>query len=327
MVEVLDNFGRAHNYLRISVTDRCNLRCVYCMPPEGIQLKNQKDLLTFEELVKLVNIFSELGIKKIRLTGGEPLVRKNLPYLIKLLKTIDGITNVGMTTNAVLLRKHLHELKESGLDGVNISLDTLNPDKFYRITLTKNFFEVMESIQLALQVDLHPVKLNVVVMQGINDDEILQFVEFVKDKKINLRFIEYMPFKSNGWTNAKFFPYEAIRSRIESIYNLIPIDLNPLNISKEFRIEGFEGTIGFITSMSNHFCAGCNRLRLSADGWLKTCLFYPPEVNLKDYLSNNSTADKIKEVIKDALLRKRFSHPSVDEICNLKNRAMIEIGG
>lgn len=327
MNKLVDKYGRIHDYLRISITDRCNLRCIYCMPAEGITLKKHSDILSFEEILTLVNIFADMGIKKIRLTGGEPLVRKDVPTLIKSLKKINGINYIGMTSNGVLLKNFIKELKYSGLDGINISLDTLNPEKFYKITLRENFYDVVESIHLALNEGLYPVKLNVVVMMGINEDEILNFVEFIKDKNLNLRFIEYMPFKSNGWSDTKFFPYQKIKNKIEEHYHLIPVDYENSGVSKEFMVPGFKGTIGFITSMSEHFCASCSRLRLTADGWFKTCLFYPPETNLKNLLREGSSSEKIKNVIQETILMKKFGHPSLEEIVVSKNNAMIEIGG
>lgn len=326
MNKLIDTYGRLHNYLRISVTDRCNLRCVYCMPSDGIELKPHSEILSFEEITKLAKLFAELGVTKIRITGGEPLVRKNLSSLILSLKKIEGIKNVGITTNGILLKNYVNDLKSAGLDGVNISLDTLSKDKFRRITLRDNFDDVLSGINTALHAGISPVKLNVVVMGGINDDEILDFVEFVKDKNLELRFIEYMPFKSNGWTNARFLPYSQMINLISSKYTLTPIE-NSESVAKNYTIKEFKGRIGFITSITEHFCSDCRRLRLTADGWLKTCLFFPAEKNLKELIRSNTSDSELKKVIVETLKQKKFMHPEIEELVNQENNSMIEIGG
>lgn len=327
MNKLVDSFGRTHNYLRISVTDRCNLRCIYCMPSNGIKLRKHSEIMTFEEISKIVKIFSELGINKLRITGGEPLVRKNLPELISNLRNISGIEKIGLTTNGTLLKENILSLKNSGLDNINISLDTLDEKKFQSITLRSNFYDVIDSIEKILDEDLFKIKLNVVVMKDINDSEILNFVEFVRDKIISVRFIEFMPFRYNGWSELKFVPFSVIKSKIEEKYNLIRIYDQLESTAKNYSITGFKGTIGFITSVSEHFCSSCSRLRLTSEGKLKTCLFYPAETNLRDLLRSGVSEQRIKEIIQATVNEKRFSHPDIANLENFESNSMIEIGG
>ena len=263
-----DRFGRTHTYLRISVTDRCNLRCVYCMPAAGIITKPRDEILTFNEIERVAHLFARLGIEKIRLTGGEPLVRKNLPELVQRLARINGIRTVAMTTNGVLLKSHIKELKQAGLHSINVSLDTLRPERFERIALRSHYDDVLAGIEAALEEGFSPLKVNMVVMGGVNDDELLDFVELTKNRPINVRFIEFMPFKANQWAAGTFVPYVAMKASIDCHYELMPEPDNTRAgaAAKDFRIEGFTGSISFIPSMSDHFCDACNRLRLTADG-------------------------------------------------------------
>jgi GTP 3',8-cyclase len=327
MNRLIDNFGRKHNYLRISVTDRCNLRCVYCMPHEGIAWKKRDQLLTFEEIVRVSRVFAQMGVDKIRLTGGEPLVRKNLEILIEQLALIDGIKTLAMTTNATLLKPLAKQLKSIGLTALNISLDTLRPDRFTEITRREDFFNVMDGIHEALDAEFQSLKLNMVVMGGVNDDEVLDFVEFAKDKKLNVRFIEYMPFKDNLWKSDKVVTFQQLRERIQETYNLYPLAAEPSAVAKDFGIESHIGTVSFISSMSDSFCGTCNRLRLTADGSIKSCLFYPAETSLRDQIRNGITDEELEEIILQTLALKPEAHPPAEEIAAADNRAMIEIGG
>lgn len=325
MKKLIDSFGRKHTYLRISVTNRCNLRCVYCMPPGGIQLKSHSEILDYDEIYRLTNIFSELGVNKIRLTGGEPLVRKDLEVLIKNISSINNIKTIGMTTNGYYLSQKIELLKNSGLTHLNISLDSLKPNRFKEITLRDGFDKVMEGIYSALDAGFNPLKLNVVVIRSFNDDEILDFVEFVKDKPIHVRFIEYMPFKNNRWHEDGFVSYQEIKNIISNKYTLL---LSPKgNVSKDFLIDGFMGNVGFITSISNHFCGTCNRLRLTADGHLKTCLFSNDEVSLKDIIRSGASNDEIRTLILDTLKQKNEMHDGIAGLLKSENRSMLQIGG
>lgn len=328
MAQLIDSFNRQHSYLRISVTDRCNLRCSYCMPPTGIQMKDRSEILTFDEIERIVRLVVKLGVNKIRLTGGEPLVRKDLPKLIQKLAKIPGIQTLGMTTNGVLLKSFAHQLKQAGLTNLNISLDSLRPSRFEMISDHQHLNDVIDGIFTSLDAGFQPLKLNVVVMGGINDDELLDFVEFVRDKPINIRFIEYMPFKFNRWNHAKFVSYQQMVEKISERFELQTLKSQDKNsVAKDFWIDGFFGTVSFITSMSDHFCGTCNRIRLTADGSIKTCLFHPAEINLRSALRINASDDAIAEMIYSAISAKPYGHPSAEELVTIENRSMIQIGG
>ncbi len=328
MHPLIDNFNRKHTYLRISVTDRCNLRCSYCMPPQGIQLKERSEILSFDEIERVAKIFATMGVNKIRLTGGEPLVRKDLPKLIQKLANIPGIQTLGMTTNGVLLKSFAPELKRVGLTNINVSLDSLRPSRFELISGRQYLKDVTDGIYASLDAGFQPLKMNVVVMGGVNDDELLDFVEFVKDKPINVRFIEYMPFKFNQWNQAKFVSYQQMMKTISEKYELQPIESPDENsVAKDFKIDGFIGTVSFITSMSDHFCGSCNRIRLTADGSIKSCLFHPAEVNLRSELRSRQSNEAIEEMIRSAVQQKQYQHPDPEELVNIENRSMIQIGG
>ncbi|KAK3800991.1 hypothetical protein RRG08_001238 [Elysia crispata] len=270
-----DKFGRQHTYLRISLTEKCNLRCQYCMPEEGVKLSPKDNILTAEEIIQLSRLFVSEGITKIRLTGGEPLVRPDLKEIISGLNELRplGLKHIGITSNAIALQRRLAGLQEAGLDQINLSLDTLVPAKFEFITRRKGFDKVIAGINKALELGYNPVKINCVVMRGLNDDEICDFVAFTERKPVDVRFIEYMPFGGNKWNTKKFVSYEemvnVIRERWPSFERLSD---KPNDTSKAYGVPGFAGQVGFITSMSEHFCGTCNRLRMTADGNLKVCL-------------------------------------------------------
>ncbi|XP_040574068.1 molybdenum cofactor biosynthesis protein 1 [Lepeophtheirus salmonis] len=323
---LVDSFGRQHNYLRISVTEKCNLRCQYCMPMEGIQLSPQSHLLTTDEIVSLAKIFVEQGVDKIRLTGGEPLVRRDIIEVVAKLKSIPGLQTLAMTTNGVTLAKKLKELHSAGLNAINISLDTLVPDKYSFITRRspKVMSRVLAGIDEALVLGYSPVKINVVAMRGFNEDELLDFVEWTKYKDLDVRFIEYMPFDGNKWSDKKILPFKEILTTIKGHYK----DFTSLNksdsTSKPYKVPGYKGTIGFITSMTNDFCGSCNRLRLTADGHLKVCLFGSSELDLKAPLREGKP---LMDLIGAAVKKKKAKHAGMNELKNMKNRPMILIGG
>lgn len=338
MEHLTDSFNRKHTYLRVSVTDRCNLRCSYCMPLQGIQLKQRSEILSFGEIERTSKIVAAMGVNKIRITGGEPLVRKDLPKLIQGLANIPGIQTIGMTTNGVLLKGYAQELKYAGLTHLNISLDSLRPLRFKKITLRNNFSDVISGVDAALAIGFSPLKLNVVVMGGVNDDELLDFVEFVRDKPINVRFIEYMPFKFNQWNHAQFVSYRQMVEIISEKYELQPIiSIDQNAVAKDYclpeadpplaEINGLMGTVSFITPMSEHFCGTCNRIRLTADGSIKSCLFHQAEVNLRAALRSRQSDAAIAEMIQSAIAAKPFGHPEADELVQIENRSMIQIGG
>lgn len=324
----VDSFGRRHTYLRISLTERCNLRCRYCMPEEGVSLSPRSAILTFEEIERLAHLFVRNGVDKIRLTGGEPLVRKNVEELVERLGKLPGLKTLAVTTNGLLIPKKLKRLHAAGVNLLNISLDTLDRDRFESITRRKGFDQVLEAIDLAIEYGYDPVKVNCVVMRGVNDDEVGDFVEMTRDRPIEVRFIEYMPFQGNGWSDDGFMPYTEIKERIEESHpSLVRQKDGPNDTSKTYRVPGYRGAVGFISSMSDEFCSTCNRLRLTADGSLKVCLFGNAEVNLRDVLRRGATDDEVVEAIQDGVWRKKAAHAGMHQLVDLENRPMILIGG
>ena len=322
-----DRFGRTHTYLRISVTDRCNLRCVYCMPKEGLAWTPDETLLSVDEIVRVARIFVAQGVTKIRLTGGEPTVRPDLDALIERLAALEGVRSLLMTTNGMTLRRKARNYQQLGLNGLNISLDTLKAGRFQKITRRDGFAETMHGIEAALSAGFDSVKINVVVMAGVNEDEILDFVHFVRDKPLNVRFIEFMPFKNNEWREGKMISYAEIRTQIERHYPLRPIRQEAGDVAKDFAIEGFRGTVSFITSMTDSFCGTCNRLRLTAEGSIKPCLFSHAEVSLREDLRSGVPDRIIAGKIRQAVLLKQEGHAAMRDLPGLENRSMIQIGG
>ena len=323
-----DSFNRPHSYLRISITDRCNLRCVYCMPPDGIEARNRDEILSFDEIVRLAEIFARMDVNKIRLTGGEPLVRKNVDALVERLSAIPGIRTLGMTTNGVLLAEQADALYRAGLRRLNISLDTLRRDRFDRIALRACYDAVMRGIDTVIERGFEPLKLNMVVMKGVNDDELCDFVEFAMSRPVSIRFIEFMPFTANRWNDQGFMSYGEMKERIGERFEMLPVPASDASdVARSFRIPGIQGTVGFISSMSEHFCATCNRVRLTADGSIKACLFAPAEVNLRSLLRDGTDDDLIALRIREALIPKQFAHVPMSELSMIENSTMISIGG
>ena len=322
-----DRFSRQHNYLRISVTDRCNLRCVYCMPAEGLVWRERSEILSYEEIERLAKIFVAHGVDKIRITGGEPTVRRNLHSLIKQLRALPGLKTLLMSTNGVLLAQNAASYRAAGLDGLNISLDTLRPDRFATMTLRDNHAEVLAGIDAALAAGFASVKINVVVMQGINDDELVAFTEFAAKHPLEVRFIEFMPFDRNDWSASRIVPYAEMRRRIEAAFTLTPLDAGPNAVAKEFAIAGGVGRLGFVTSMTENFCSSCNRLRLTADGKMKNCLFSTTETDLREPLRAGATDAELTAIMQQCVLGKWAGHPPMEQLVELNNRSMIQIGG
>ncbi len=321
MKELIDRYERKINYLRISVTDRCNLRCIYCMPEDGIDDKGHSKILSYEDIIKIVRTGVKLGIKKVRITGGEPLVRKGLDSLIYALSKL-GLEEITMTTNGVLLSKLGKKLKESGLDRVNISLDTLNKKNYERITRRDHFDDVKAGIETALKLELSPVKINVVVIKGFNDNEIDDFVELSRRKNLHIRFIEYMPLGFDI-SKEKFYSSEKIKEYISEKYNLYSAQIEGSGPAKYYKVEEAKGSIGFISAISNNFCANCNRLRLTADGKIKPCLGNNIEVKIADRMSEDDIINAYKKAVelKPVSHNLNFNHNS--NFC----RSMSQIGG
>eukprot|EP00730_Choanoeca_flexa_P002543 TRINITY_DN11086_c0_g2_i1.p1 TRINITY_DN11086_c0_g2~~TRINITY_DN11086_c0_g2_i1.p1 ORF type:complete len:565 (+),score=114.95 TRINITY_DN11086_c0_g2_i1:32-1726(+) len=304
---LIDAFSRQHDYLRISLTERCNLRCQYCMPEEGVDLSPDADILQFDEIVRLVSLFADLGVRKIRLTGGEPLVYTRLQELIAALNAINGIDQIAMTTNGVTLARHLPSLQHAGLHQLNISLDTLDPNLFQVITRRRGHDKVLKGIDKAVDLGYVP-KINVVVTKGVNDNEVVDFARWTKDRAVDVRFIEYMPFDGNKWNFNKFVSYQEMLDIIRAHFPLERLQDHQNDTSKAWRIPGHLGQLGFITSMSNHFCGSCNRLRLTADGNLKVCLFGAAEVSLRDALRQGADNSQLTALIGEAVSKKKAQH-------------------
>lgn len=324
-----DKFLREINYLRISITDRCNLRCLYCMPEEGVQLTACEDILRFEEFLKIVEGAVKVGIKKIRLTGGEPLVRLGLIDFIKELNRIPEIDDIALTTNGILLPKYAKSLKEAGLNRVNISLDTLNPERFKKITRVGNIKDVWAGIKSAFEVGLNPVKINTVVIKGQNDDELLEFANLTKEYPLHIRFIELMPIgTSDGRLQEGHLSINDMKKAIEPAGELVPIKkIEGNGPAKYYQIQGAEGTIGFISAISEHFCGNCNRLRLTSEGQLRPCLHGSKEIDLRGPLRRGATTEEIAQLIKQGISIKPDRHTMVDTGWNDNKRIMSQIGG
>lgn len=322
-----DTFNRKHDYLRISIAERCNLRCLYCMPEEGVELSPSEKLLSSEEIVKLAKLFVSQGVTKIRLTGGEPTVRKDFMDLFKQLGEIPGLKELCITSNGIALPRKLPLLKEYGLTGLNLSLDTLVDGKFMLMTRRKGLSQVLKCLDTAIEVGIPSVKINTVVMKGQNEDEVLDFIRLTRDKPIEVRFIEYMPFDGNKWSQQKMFTYKEIMDTVRNVYPVDRIPGKNGDTAKVFQIPGHRGTFGAITSMTSHFCSSCTRLRITSDGNLKVCLFGNAEVSLRDMVRNNSSDDELLSVIGQAVKNKKEKHAGIGQLENMKNRPMILIGG
>jgi len=348
----LDNFNRPISYLRVSVTDRCNLRCVYCMPPEGVPWRPHGEILRYEEIETVVQAAAELGISKVRLTGGEPLVRKGLVDLVSMISRIPGIDDLAMTTNGILLARYAEELKAAGLQRVNVSLDTLKPEQFRTITRLGELSDTLEGIAAAKEAGLVPVKVNNVVIHGLNDDEVVDFARLTCAPPPPLvappippnfgglggqgarggwhvRFIEVMPLGDNAdWAGNGYVPMSEVRARIEGELG----ELRPARLAagggpaRYYRLPGAQGTIGFITPISEHFCYQCNRLRLTADGKLRPCLLSDYEIDLRTPLRQGASAEEIKALIIEGIRNKPERHHLSEQVIP-QGRAMSEIGG
>jgi len=327
---LLDPYNRRLNYLRISLTDRCNLRCVYCMPEQGVPKLIHEDILTYEELLRLARLSVRLGIEKIRLTGGEPLVRKNIGDLIKALGEIPGIRDISLTTNGVLLAEQAQALWAAGVKRINISLDTLNPGKYAEITRFNLFDQVWAGIQEAERIGFSPIKVNVVALRGINDNEILAFGHLSQEKPYHVRFIEFMPVGTeNGWSTERFLSSDDIFKKLQVIGPLYPVNGQGLDgPAKRMAYDGARGEIGLISPISEHFCPSCNRLRLTAEGRLRVCIFSDDEIDLRTPLRNGASDVELETAIRTAILQKPKEHPiQMNPLPRKCQRQMSKIGG
>jgi len=325
---LVDRFNRRINYLRVSITDRCNLRCVYCTPPDGERRLRHRDILRYEELLRIVRIALKLGIKKIRLTGGEPFVRKGIQEFIPMLMALKGLDDVSLTTNGVYLKDNLEMLKAAGIKRINVSIDSLNRVKFKRITRFDYFSEVWEGIEKARDMGFYPIKLNVVIMKGINDNEVLDFGRLAIEHPYHIRFIECMPvgFESNSLA---FIPNSEIeKTLVHKFGPLIPVSPGQNDGPAErYRFDGGKGEIGLISPISNSFCQHCNRLRLTANGMLLPCLLSNIEVDIKDPLRRGCLDEELIEVFLKAVDVKPQCHPLNLDNNQRVHRKMCSIGG
>ena len=324
---LIDTYGRRINYLRLSVTDRCNLRCCYCMPAEGVAKLEHGELLSYEQLFRVASACVAQGIEKIRVTGGEPLVRKGLTDFLKRLSGISGLKELVLTTNGMLLKELALPLREAGVARLNISLDSLKPDTFARITRSGDLAKVLDGIAAAEQAGFPPVKINMVVMRGVNDDEILDFAALSIDKPYTVRFIEYMPtLRDRGW-HAQCMPGSEILARIAGRYALLPlVGAENAGPARNFKINGAAGAIGIITPISGHFCESCNRIRVTAAGFVRGCLFSEHGVDLKPLLESPNPA-LLVETLRRMVTEKPGRHHLAEEGEEKLRLNMSRIGG
>ena len=330
MDKLIDRFGRKIDYLRISVTDRCNLRCVYCMPSGGILRRPHSEILSFEEIHRIVNVAVRLGISKVRITGGEPLVRKGLALLIKNLKRINGLNEIALTTNGVYLKEQALSLKEAGLDRINISLDSLVPEKFQEITRGGNLKSVLEGIGSGLSAGFSPIKINVVLMKAFNAQEVLDFANLTRTRPLHVRFIEYMPTYLSHFPDENiFFSCAEAKDMCSSMGELNALDSKQPSTAKAFRIKGFCGTIGFISPISRPFCFSCNKIRLTSYGCLRSCLHSSRTVDLKSAMGKGCSDEDLAMLIKEAVSLKPESHNLLNTPLGVdsENFSMCQIGG
>jgi molybdenum cofactor biosynthesis protein A len=325
---LIDQHFRIHEYLRISLTDNCNFRCVYCMPNEQMQFIPHKHLMQADEIIEMAIVFVSLGVKKIRLTGGEPLVRKDFPLIVKGLSALP--VELTLTTNGVLLDKYLDLIKKSGITNLNISLDSLRPEVFHRIIQRDQFRKVWDNILLMLHHEFR-VKINAVAKKGLIEDEIMGFIEITKKLPLHVRFIEFMPFKGNGWTSNEVVTALQMIQWVKAQYDIVKLKDAPHDTAKKYKVIGYKGTFAFITTMSEHFCGDCNRLRLTADGKIKNCLFGKEEINLLQALrSGVDIVPLIHESVqrKHAVMGGQFSKSFIQTKAEeIENRSMVAIGG
>ena len=325
---LIDGYGRHVNNLRISVTDRCNLRCVYCMPAEP-EWMEQPEILSFEEIERLVRVAVSLGITDFRITGGEPTARRDLPELIRRIAGVDGVQDLAMTTNGILLKKLAGPLREAGLHRLNVSLDTLKGEKFVHLTRREGFAQVWEGIEEADRAGFRPIKINVVVLRGVNDDEILDFAGMARTRPWKVRFIEFMPLDGDGiWTRDQVVPAREILERIHGRWPLDPVSDAPLtDPARVFRFRDGVGDVGVIASVSEPFCSSCDRIRITPDGQLRTCLFSTWETDLKGPMRRGADDAELVAMVRGALEKKEAGHGINDPKFVKPARAMYSIGG
>ena len=329
MNRLTDKHNRHINYLRLSVTDRCNLRCVYCMPPTGVTCIAHEQVLRFEEMLAIARCAARIGITKIRITGGEPLVRRGIVELTRQLAQLPGIDDLSMTTNGTLLEEYAAPLADAGLRRINISLDSLDPEKFRRITRVGDIDSVLRGITAVRKAGFNPIKINVVAMRGVNDDEIVDFARLTLDRPVHIRFIEFMPVDNrSSWDHEYFISTTEMIDRISAHAPLEPdTETQVTGPARMYRLTGAAGRIGFISPLSNHFCATCNRLRLTSDGRLRNCLFSDEETDLPTPLRNGCTDAALDQIVRAAVAAKPLRHHVLEPQFQKCSRGMSTIGG
>lgn len=327
---LVDSFGRHHTSLRISVTDRCNIRCFYCMPDENIRFKPQNEILTFEEIERFTRILAKMGVSKLRITGGEPLVRADLSHLIGRLVAIPGIVDVALTTNGILLAEHAAALKNAGLHRLNISLDGLKEETFERISRRSGLDRVLAGIFKSQEIGFDKIRLNAVSIKGITESEVIPLGEFARQHDLELRFIEFMPLDAeNQWQSTQVLCGEEIRAQLEEAFGpLLPSPRGDLSQpSMDFHFADGPGRIGFINPVSQPFCSNCNRLRITAEGAVRNCLFSSTEWGVRSLLRGLATDDEIADVVRDAVRAKKSGHGIDSPDFQKPDLAMYQIGG
>jgi len=326
---LIDGHGRPIGDVRISVTDRCNFRCQYCMPAEGLPWLKRDALLTYEEIARLVRILSEMGVHDVRLTGGEPLVRKELWRLVEAIGAIRGVHDLSLTTNGYLLEAQVADLVAAGLRRVNVSLDALAADRFFQLTRRDALDRVLAGLQAAqAHPELRPIKVNAVALRGFTEDEVLRFAQFAREEPYEVRFIEFMPLDADQeWDMAKVLPSAEIKAIIETEYELVPLGRERHGTARRYRFADGKGEIGFISPVTEPFCGDCNRIRLTAEGMLRTCLFSMNETDLRAPLRDGATDAEVEQIVRDAVWRKELKHHVGEPGFVQPPRSMSRIGG
>jgi cyclic pyranopterin phosphate synthase len=329
MRPLVDGHGRAIGDVRISVTDRCNFRCQYCMPAEGLPWLERSALLSYEEIERLVRLLASMGVHDVRLTGGEPLVRKELWRLVEALSAIPEVEDLSLTTNGYLLTRQVEQLVAAGLKRINVSLDSLAPDRFFQLTRRDSLAQVLEGLEAAqAHPELRPIKVNVVALKDFTEDEVLRFAEFARQNPYEVRFIEFMPLDADrAWTREKVLPNAEIVRMIDEVYPLEPVGRERHGTARRYRFRDGTGEMGFISPVTEPFCGDCNRIRLTAEGAMRTCLFSMNETDLREPMRAGATDAELEELIRDAVWRKELKHHVNDPGFVQPPRTMSQIGG
>ena len=329
MKPLVDGHGRPIGDVRISVTDRCNFRCQYCMPAEGLPWLNRDSLLSYEEIARLVQLLGAMGVHDVRLTGGEPLVRKELWRLVEMLSGLEDVHDLSLTTNGYLLARQVDDLVRAGLKRLNVSLDSLAPDRFFQLTRRDSLAQVLEGLEAAeAHPELRPIKVNVVALKDFTEDEVVRFADFARRTPYVVRFIEFMPLDADhSWSADKVLPNEEIRRLIHEVHPLEQVGRDRHGTARRWRFADGQGEIGFISPVSEPFCGDCNRIRLTAEGMLRTCLFSLNETDLREPMRAGASDPELEQIIRDAVWRKELKHHIGDEGFIQPARSMSRIGG